>query len=127
MRDVVSTREDFIQVFKFHRSTDEAVYEWADALESYIQSIPEKEPFFILLDVTGDEVSFTATARNESKRIFSTYRQHVGFIAILFEWRTTPYFARLFFASLGKINFKLKYTHRREEAFAWLREVYETV
>ncbi len=125
MRDVVSTRENFIQVFKFHRSTDEAILEWAEALDSYIQSIPEKDPFFILLDVTGDEVSFTATARNESKRIFSTHRHRVGYIAMLFEWRTSPYFARLFFASLGKINFKLKYTHRREEAYAWLHEVYD--
>lgn len=117
--------DGFIQIFKFNRSTEEAVMQWAEALDGYIGSIPESEPFFILLDVTGDNVQFTASARRESKRIFSKHRAHTGYVAMLFEWRTSPYFALLFFASLGRLAFKLNYFSKRDAAHNWLAAMHE--
>ena len=124
-QDFYTESDDFIQIFRFKRSTDEAVLAWAEALDQHIESIPLKEPFFILLDVTGEEVEFTATARQESKRIFSKHRDHRGYLAMLFEWRTSPYFGRLFFASLGKLNFKMNYFSQADKAYQWLRDMYE--
>lgn len=122
--DFYTETHDFIQIFKFNRSTDEAVSQWADALEHAIQSCPPKDPFYILLDVTGDDVEFTPLARQESKRIFSKYQDHRGYVAMLFEWRTSPYFARLFFASLGKLSIKLSYFSDAEKARQWLHEMH---
>jgi len=117
--------DDFIQIFKFNRSTDEAVMAWAEALDVYMGSIPPKDPFYIVLDVTGDSVEFTATARSEAKRIFAKYQHHVGYLAMVFEWRTSPYFARLFFASIGKLQFKLNYFTKHDAARDWLRTMRE--
>ncbi len=122
--DFYTFTDGFIQVFKFNKSTDAAVEAWAAALENHIQQTPADQPVYVLLDVTGDEVTFSAAARQQSKRIFSTHRDRVGYIALLFEWRTSPYFARLFFASLGKLTFKMNYFHRTEAARAWLQAVY---
>lgn len=122
--DFSTFRDGEIQVFQFNRSTDEAVAEWAIALEAYIQQTPKKRPFYILLDVSAPDVDFTAAARQHSKRIFSDYHAHKGYIAMLFAWRTSPYFGRLFFASLGKLNFKLNYFHQREAAFSWLEKMH---
>ena len=124
--DFYTETHDFIQIFKFNRSTDEAVSQWAEAIEHAIESRPLNDPFYILLDVTGDEVEFTAMARQESKRIFSKHQTHRGYVAMLFEWRTSPYFARLFFASLGKLSFKLNYFSDAEKARQWLHEMYNT-
>ena len=123
--DLVVYKDEFIQVFQFLRSTDEAVDLWATELESYIQKMPKKEPFYILLDVSGQKVGFTATARQHSKRIFNQYRQRQGYIAMLFAWRTSPYFGRLFFSSLGKLGFKLNYFHQAEDAHNWLQQMYQ--
>lgn len=125
MQDFYTEIDDFIRIFKFVRSTDEAVLQWANALEQHIQDHATSEPFYALLDVTGDEVDFSAAARSNSKRIFNTYRKHSGYIAFLFEWRTSPYFARLFFASLGKLNFKLKYFTDEQDARQWLQAMYD--
>ncbi len=122
--DLLVYQDEFIQIFRFLRSTDEAVELWAAELESYIQNMPQKEPFFILLDVSGDKVGFTARARQHSKRIFNQYRMRKGYIAMLFEWRTSPYFGRLFFASLGKLSFKLNYFHQLEDAQNWLQQMH---
>jgi hypothetical protein len=124
--DFYTEQDDFIQIFKFKRSTDEAVTQWAEALDHAIESRPLKDPFYILLDVTGKEVEFTALARQESKRIFSKHHAHHGYIAMLFEWRTSPYFGRLFFASLGKLAFKLNYFSDAEKAYQWLHEVHDS-
>lgn len=122
--DFYMESDDFIQIFKFNRSTDEAVIAWADALEQYMGSIPQKEPFYILLDVTGEGVEFTSTARQESKRVFTQYQHHAGYLAMVFEWRTSPYFARLFFASIGKLSFKLNYFTKHDAATDWLRKMH---
>lgn len=124
--DFYMETHDFIQILKFRRSTDEAVMQWANVLESHIDSIPPKDPFYILLDVTGDGVEFTSLARQESKRIFGEHKAHVGYLAMVFEWRTSPYFARLFFASLGKLNFKMNYFTDHEQAIAWLHKMYSS-
>jgi len=124
--DFYMETDGFIQIFKFHRSTDEAVMQWATALDQAIESLPSTDPFYILLDVTGNEVEFTALARQESKRIFSKHQAHKGYIAMLFEWRTSPYFGRLFFASLGKLNFKLNYFSNAEKAHQWLHEMHKS-
>ena len=119
--DFYMETDGFIQIFRFNRSTDAAVMEWATALDDHMASIPRKEPFYIMLDVTGEGVEFTSMARQESKRIFTKYQTHVGFLAMVFEWRTSPYFARLFFASIGKLSFKLNYFTQYDLALDWLR------
>ena len=121
--DFLMISESPIQIFRFVRSTDQAVAEWASALEQYIDNIPPQERFFILLDVAGDDVSFTAEARQQSKRIFNKFRDRSGYVAMLFAWRTSPYFARLFFASLGRLRFRINYFHDLEAARQWLHEM----
>lgn len=121
--DFYTFTEDFIEVFKFRRSTDEAVIQWAQALDQSIEQTAKKENFYILLDVSGEDVEFTATARAHSSQVFSKHKKRKGYIAMLFEWRTSPYFARLFFASIGKMGFKLNYFHEAEAAYDWLREM----
>lgn len=122
--DFYTSTDDFIEIFKFKRSTDEAVIQWAQALDEYIEQTPKKENFYILLDVSGEDVEFTATARTHSKQVFSKHKKRKGYIAMLFEWRTSPYFARLFFASIGKLGFKLNYFHDSGRAYDWLQEMH---
>lgn len=122
--DFYTLTEDFIEIFKFNRSTDEAVEQWAQALDHHIENTPGKDNFYILLDVSGEGVTFTELARSYSKQIFGKYKKRKGYIAFLFEWRTSPYFARLFFAAIGKIAFKLNYFHQADAAYAWLHEMY---
>jgi len=124
--DFYTEQDDFIQIFKFNRSTDEAVMQWSEALDHAMESLPLNAPFYILLDVTGDEVEFTALARQESKRIFSKHQAHKGYVAMLFEWRTSPYFGRLFFSSLGKLSIRLNYFSDSEKAYQWLHSVYNS-
>lgn len=99
---------------------------WAETLENTIQQTPESEYFYILLDVSGDNVTFTQLARNESKRIFTQYKKRQGYIAFLFEWRTSPYFARMFFATIGRLRFKINYFHDEPSAKSWLHEMYNS-
>lgn len=122
--DFYTLSEDFIEVFKFRRSTDEAVEQWAEALDATISNTPKKETFYILLDVSGDDVTFSASARAHSKRLFTKHQKRRGYIAMLFEWRTAPYFARLFFATIGKLGFKLNYFHKEEAAYTWLHKMH---
>jgi len=121
--DFYSERDGHIQIFKFNESTDVAVQKWADALDTYMDSMPDDAPFYVLLDVTGEGVEFTPLARQESKRIFGKYKSHAGYLAMVFEWRTSPYFARLFFASLGKLGFKMKYFTDYDDARQWLQSM----
>ncbi len=107
------------------RSTDEAVEAWAQTLDQLIADTPKSELFYVLLDVRGDEVTFSAATREQSKRVFSKHQKRKGYIAMLFEWRTSPYFARLFFSTMGKLGFKLNYFHQEDAAYAWLREMYD--
>ena len=123
--DFYTVTEDFIEVFKFRRSTDEAVEQWAEALDTYIENTAKSDYFYILLDVSGDGVDFTEAARSQSKQVFSKHKKRKGYIAMLFEWRTSPYFARLFFATIGKTGFKLNYFHKADVAYEWLHRVYE--
>lgn len=122
--DFYMLQDDFIDIFKFTRSTDAAVDKWANELEKTIQKTPTSERFYILLDVSGDDVTFSQAARTHSKRIFSTYKERKGYIAMVFEWRTSPYFARVFFATIGKLGFKLNYFTDNEAAKAWLRDMH---
>lgn len=121
MPDFYTETEDFIQIYKFNRSTDAAVKQWSDTLDRHIMAIQKSDPFFILLDVTGDNVEFTSTVRRAAKQIFSKHRDHVGYLAMIFSWRTSPYFARLFFASIGQLTFKLNYFTDIDAAKEWLQ------
>lgn len=121
--DFYIEKADFIDVFKFVRSTDEAVEAWAQALDETIANTPKSEKFYILLDVRGDEVTFSAMAREQSKRVFSKHHKRKGYVAMLFEWRTSPYFARLFFSTLGKLEPKLNYFHQEDSAYQWLNQM----
>lgn len=123
--DFYTEKVDFIDVFKFVRSTDEAVDAWAQTLDQTIADTSKSELFYILLDVRGEEVTFSTSAREQSKRVFSKHQKRKGYIAMLFEWRTSPYFARLFFSTIGKLGFKLKYFHQEDAAYAWLNQMYE--
>ncbi|MGB1286669.1 MAG: hypothetical protein ACPG7F_09075 [Aggregatilineales bacterium] len=120
MADYYSKTDGHIKIFKFVRSTDAAVEAWAADLDAYLSQHPPGDPFYILLDVSGDNVGFTTAARQNSKHLFDKYRDRDGYIAMLFSGRTSPYFARLFFASLGKLNVKLDYFAHPQKARAWL-------
>lgn len=120
--DYISEQVGRITVQKFIRSTDAAVDQWGRELAAYIEQTPDDTPFFVLVDVTGPHVGFTSHARQTSKALFTRYRDRQGYVAFLFEWRTSPYFARLFFASLGKLELKLNYFSSRSQAMAWLQQ-----
>ncbi|MGB7337316.1 MAG: hypothetical protein WBC91_00375 [Phototrophicaceae bacterium] len=122
--DFYILQEDFITIFKFTQSTDDAVEKWAKALDETIQTTPKATPFYILLDVSGDNVEFTQMARNQSKHIFTKHKKRKGYIAMVFEWRTSPYFARLFFSTIGKLGFQLNYFIQDAQAKAWLTQMY---
>lgn len=118
------TRETFgrIVIHKFLDSSDESIDAWADDFRKTIDQTPPDRCFYILVDVAGPHVGFTAHARQTSKELFTHYRHRRGYLAFLFEWRTSPYFARLFFASLGKLEFRLSYFSQQDKALAWLHE-----
>jgi hypothetical protein len=42
-------------------------------------------------------------------------------LAFLFSSRTAPHYARIFFASLGKLQFELQFFRDRQRALDWLQ------
>lgn len=111
-----------IMVYGFTRSEDTDVDAWAAALIAHIEATPPDTPFRVLMDVSAKQVSFTARARQRSVEIFTRYRSRQGRYAFLFSSRTAPYYSRIFFASLGRLNFSLNYFTDPQKAIEWLRQ-----
>ncbi len=110
-----------ITLFTFTDSSEAAIDTWAEILIQTIEGTPAGRPFLILMDVSARQVSFTGYARQRSKELFSRFRARRGRLAFLFSSRTAPHYARIFFASLGRLAFTLQFFSRREKALAWLR------
>ena len=111
-----------ISLHIFTASTDAAVDAWGDALSQLIENTPPDGCFRVLLDVSAKQVSFTSHARQKTKELFTRYANRKGRLAFLFSSPTAPYYSRIFFASLGRLNFERNFFSDREKALAWLRE-----
>lgn len=109
-----------VTIFTFTDSAEESVDAWASALMTLIEDTPPSERFYVLMDVSSRSVNFTRHARRWSAEIFAKYRTREGRIAFLFSSKTAPHFARLFFASLGKLHFDLRFFSDRSTAMTWL-------
>jgi hypothetical protein len=105
----------------FTNSSDAAVEAWGAALREVIETTPPDRVFRVLLDVSAKQVNFTRHARQVSVAIFTHYRQRRGKVALLFSSKVAPHFARIFFASLGKMTIELGYFSQREPALEWLQ------
>jgi hypothetical protein len=113
--------QDGITIQTFLDSSEAAVDAWATDLIHAIENAPPGG-FRVLMDVSSSDVDFTRYARQKSHELFSRYRDHTGRLAFLFSGVTSPYFARIFFASLGRLRFALSYFSSREKALRWLHE-----
>jgi hypothetical protein len=118
----VETEGD-VTVHVFTDSSNQAVDMWVAELACHIEMTPPELPFRVLLDVSAKQVSFTLYARQKSLYVFSQYQQRHGRIAFLLSAKVAPYYARIFFAALGKIAFERAYFSDRAKALAWLREI----
>jgi hypothetical protein len=102
---------------------DEATVDlWAEAMQSVIESASDIDGFRILTDVSAREVGFTGYARQTSKELFNQYKRQNGRLGFLFSSKTAPYYARIFFASFGRLAFDLKFFSERDKALMWLKE-----
>jgi hypothetical protein len=114
----VVEQHDHIVIHRFSDSSDESVDAWRAAL---IEVFEGTEPFTVLMDVSAKDVSFTAHARQTTKMLFAQYRTRQGRFACLFSSRTAPYYARIFFASLGRLSFEIGTFSSHDAALEWLR------
>jgi hypothetical protein len=73
------------------------------------------------MDVSAPQVNFSRYARQKSQEYFGLYRGRKGRLAFLFSSRTAPHYARIFFASLGKLQFELQFFRDRQRALDWLQ------
>lgn len=113
---------DGIAIYTFTTNADSAVDTWVETLAQWIESTQPDQPFRVLMDVSSNQVNFSRYARQKSLEIFGRYRKHQGRYAFLFSSRTAPFYSRIFFASLGRLEFQLAYFNDREKALSWLRE-----
>lgn len=113
---------DGITVYTFTNSSETAIDAWGVALAEYVDALPRSQPFLVLMDVSSKQVSFSRYARQKSVEMFTYCRKHKGRFAFLFSSRTAPYYSRIFFASLGKLEFELNYFSSRDKALVWLHE-----
>lgn len=113
---------DEIITYTFTDSSETAIDAWGVALAEHIDALPPTQPFCILMDVSSNQVSFSRYARQKSVEMFTRFRKCKGRFAFLFSSRTAPYYSRIFFASLGRLDFELNYFSSREKALAWLHE-----
>lgn len=113
---------DGIAIYTFTTNADSAVDTWVETLAHWIESTPSDQPFRVLMDVSSNQVNFSGYARQKSLEIFGRYRKRRGRYAFLFSSRTAPFYSRIFFASLGRLEFQLAYFNDREKALSWLRE-----
>jgi len=110
-----------ITIHTFIESSEAAIDAWAEAVARLIETTPQDEVFLLLMDVSAKQVDFSRYAREKSAELFTRYRGRRGRLAMLFSSRIAPYFARIFFASLGKLDFEYGYFSNREQALAWLQ------
>lgn len=115
-----SERQGGIVLHVFTDSADESILVWEAELIRLIERTPPGESFRVLMDVSAADVSFTGLAREKSAAVFRRYQDRQGKLAMLFSSRTAPYFARIFFASLGKLRFERAYFSNRDAAVRWL-------
>lgn len=109
-----------ITVYTFTNSEDSTIDAWAAELTRLIESTPQDQAFRVLMDVSSNQVNFTRYARQKSVEIFTTFKHRKGRFAFLFSSKPAPHFARIFFASLGKLAFEREYFSNREQAINWL-------
>ena len=117
----LSGQLDKIFVCGFTESTDLAVDKWAHSLTTYIDSVSVDARFYVLMDVSAKNVSFTPRARQCTLELFDRYRNRQGRFAFLFSSRVAPYYSRIFFASLGRLSFDLNYFTDKKIALEWLQ------
>lgn len=110
-----------ITIHTFADSSEAAIDAWAKAAAHMIEATPPDEVFLMLMDVSAKQVSFSRYARQKSLTLFTDYKHRRGRLAMLFSSKISPYFARIFFASLGKLEFEYEYFSNRDQALEWLR------
>jgi hypothetical protein len=115
-------QDGMIAIHTFTNSSEAAVDAWELAVIDLIERTPPDQLFRLLVDVSSPQVSFTRRARQASMSLFTRYRHRRGRLAFLFSSKTAPHFARIFFASLGKLTFEHQYFSSRERALNWLRD-----
>lgn len=112
---------DGILIYTFTNSSETAIDAWGDELAATIEGTAPDQVFRVLIDVSSPQVSFSRHARQKSQQLFSSYRARKGRLAFLFSSKTAPHYARIFFASLGRLQFDLQFFSNREKALDWLR------
>jgi len=112
---------DGIVIYTFTDSSEAAIDAWGAALARLIDATPPDRPFRVLMDVASAQVTFSRHARHTSHALFSRYRARQGRLAFLFSSKTAPHYARIFFASLGRLHFGLQFFCNRDKAINWLR------
>jgi hypothetical protein len=115
-------QDGLITIHTLTNSAEATIDLWAVELARLIESTPSDQAFRVLMDVSASQVNFTRHARQKSVEVFTTYRQRKGRLAFLFSSKPAPHFARIFFASLGKLSFEREYFSKREQAMNWLRQ-----
>jgi hypothetical protein len=115
-------QDGLITVYTFTNSADSTIDAWAAELVRLIEATPADQTIRVLMDVSSRQVNFTRYARQKSVEIFTAYRHRKGRYAFLFSSKPAPHFARIFFASLGKLSFEREYFSNREQAMNWLRQ-----
>jgi hypothetical protein len=113
---------DGVIIYTFTDSSETAIDRWGVEVAKVIEAKPPEQPFRILMDVSSKQVSFSRHARWMSQQIFTRYRDRKGRFAFLFSSKTAPHYARIFFASLGRLQFHLQFFSSREKALQWLHE-----
>lgn len=111
-----------ITAYIFIDSRDETVDQWATLFHENITALSPDQPCLVLMDVSAKNVSFTGYARQRSQELFRTYKSRRGRMAFLFSSRTAPHYARIFFASIGRMNFQISFFSDRAKALKWLQE-----
>ena len=114
------TEQGEIVIYTFTDSADKYVDEWAESLETLFNDTPTMQPLYVMVDVSSPDVEFTALARQKSAEIFPRYHTHRGRVAFVFSGVTAPYYARIFFAGMGRLDFEVEFFDNRDAGLNWL-------
>jgi hypothetical protein len=113
---------DDVIIYTFSNSSEAAIDVWGKELTAVIEHKAPNQLFRVLIDVSSPDVSFSRHARQTSQQIFTRYRARKGRVAFLFSSKTAPHYARIFFASLGRLQFNLQFFSNRDKAINWLKQ-----
>lgn len=113
---------DNVIIYTFTNSSETAIDVWGNELTAAIEDTALDQIFRVLIDVSSPDVSFSRHARQKSQQIFTCYRARKGRVAFLFSSKTAPHYARIFFASLGRLQFNLQFFSNRDKAINWLKQ-----